>query len=153
MWRGVFSWFFLRKEKVVSGLAAIILAFHQHFHLHNSCTDTHAYPWPNEMSTRDNQSYAVTSTRAGEAERLFSKAIRDTEADRKAEAKKVSKRFYIYMFFFSPCFFFFDRIDGVVTSPYARYRARVNSHACVRLNRGGFMSTRNRFHVTRNATR
>ena len=44
------------------------------------------------MSTRDNQSYAVTSTRAGEAERLFTKAIKDTEADRKAEAKKVSSR-------------------------------------------------------------
>ena len=63
-------------------------------------------PWPNEMSTRDNQSYAVTSTRAGEAERLFSKAIRDTEADRKAEAKRWVRDF-IFIFFSFIFFFFF----------------------------------------------
>ena len=46
---------------------------------------------PSEMTTRENQSYAAVSSHAGEAEKLFSKAIKDTEADRKAEAKKVSR--------------------------------------------------------------
>ena len=35
------------------------------------------------------QSFAAVSSNAGDAAKLYSKAIRDTEADRKAEAKKV----------------------------------------------------------------
>jgi hypothetical protein len=44
------------------------------------------------MSTRVNQSYAAVSSNAGEAGRLYSQAIKDTEKDRKAEARKVRKR-------------------------------------------------------------
>mmetsp|Transcript_28613 Transcript_28613/g.45923 ORF Transcript_28613/g.45923 Transcript_28613/m.45923 type:complete len:376 (+) Transcript_28613:76-1203(+) len=40
------------------------------------------------MTTVRNQSYAAVSHAAGAAGKLFSKAIKDTEADRKAEARK-----------------------------------------------------------------
>ena len=38
------------------------------------------------------QSFAAVSSNAGDAAKLYSQAIRDTEADRKAEAKKVRAR-------------------------------------------------------------
>lgn len=44
------------------------------------------------MTTQHNQSYAAVSSQAGEAGKLFSKAIQETEADRKAEARKVRGR-------------------------------------------------------------
>jgi hypothetical protein len=47
------------------------------------------------MTTVRNQSYASVSHAAGAAGKLFSKAIKDTEADRKAEARKVRRRMRI----------------------------------------------------------